>query len=136
MTGRWTPPSSGHRPPTLPLPHSDPGSAATSRSKYGNKRTELDGYKFASKKEARRYAELRLLQTGKVIEGLICQPAYPLMIGKVRVGKYIADFAYLEIAGKHRRVVVEDAKGMRTPVFNLKWRMVKALYPELDWRLV
>ena len=133
MSGKQTPPSAARLPPT-PLPHSELalGSAVPRRSKYGNQKTELDGHKFASKKEARRYAQLRLLQTGKVIYGLACQPVWPLVVNGVRVGKYIGDFAYIE----KNRPVVEDAKGMRTPVFNLKWRMVKALYPEIDWRLV
>ena len=101
-------------------------------AKYGNKKTEVDGIRFDSRKEARRYGALCLLQKGRVIKDLAVQPVFPLTVNDVRVGKYIGDFAYIEKG----RTVVEDAKGMRTPVFNLKWRMVKALYPEIDWRLV
>jgi hypothetical protein len=132
VTGKQTPPSAGHRPPSSLLPHSTFPRSAAARSKYGNQKTELDGKVFASKKEARRYGQLRLLQAGRVIKGLTLQPVFPLEVAGIRVGKYIGDFSYVEAD----RTVVEDAKGMRTPVFNLKWRMVKALYPDFDWRLV
>lgn len=132
MSGKQTPPSAA-RPPPTPLSHSDHAlGSAVPRSKYGNQKTEINGIVFASRKEARRYAELRLLQTGKVISDLTLQPVYPLMIGSVRIGKYVGDFAYYEKG----QPVCEDVKGMRTPVFNLKWRIVKALNPHIDWRII
>ena len=136
MTGRTTPPSRRSR-PSASFSHTFPptGSAAT-RSKYGNKRTELDGFKFASKKEARRYGELRLLQTGKVIRDLKVQPVFPLIVNGERIGKYIGDFRYIE---KDSFEVVEDVKGgnaTKTAAWRLKWRMMKALYPWIDWRIV
>jgi len=102
-----------------------------SRSKYGAVRTEVDGIKFASKAEARRYGELKLLEKAGEIRGLECQPEFPLMVldihGKpVSVGRYIADFRYR--AGKNGLLTVEDVKckATRTAVYRLKKRIVEA----------
>src|SRR5881396_1278352 len=89
------------------------------RTKYGAIRE--DG--FASRREARRYAELRMLERGGVITGLECQVVFELhalaATGTVaRVGRYIADFTYVE----NGRKVVEDAKGVRTPLYQWKRR--------------
>lgn len=47
-------------------------------SKFRNVITELDGFKFASKKEARRYGELRMLERAGKLSDLKIQPAFPL----------------------------------------------------------
>jgi dsDNA-binding SOS-regulon protein len=44
-------------------------------NKYLNKKTEIDGITFASKKEAKRYSELKLLEKAKKIEDLQLQKA-------------------------------------------------------------
>jgi hypothetical protein len=100
------------------------------RSKYGAEPIIVDGVRFASKKEARRYGELKLLARLGKIDGLIVQPKYRLLIlpflgrERVSVGEYIGDFQYVE----HGAIVVEDVKGVRTPVYRLKKRLVEALY--------
>ena len=43
-------------------------------SKYRNKKTELDGIAFDSKREAERYAELKLLERAGEISYLQLQP--------------------------------------------------------------
>lgn len=94
-------------------------------SKYRNQKT--DGY--ASKKEARRAAELKhLAQTGAVSD-LREQVAYlivPKAIGPdgrviERAAHYVADFVYRDATG---REVVEDTKGMRTDVYKLKRKLM------------
>lgn len=95
------------------------------RSKFGAVKTEIDGITFASKAEAKRYGELKLLQRAGLIRDLEVQPKFPLIINGVTVATYIADFAYFE--GDAR--VVEDVKGVRTPVYILKRKLVEALYP-------
>lgn len=102
------------------------------RNKFGNKKTEVDGIVFSSKREAGRYAELKLLERGRALSTLTLQPVFPLHVNGLKIGKYVGDFQYVE----GDSVVVEDVKGVRTAVFNLKWKMVKALYPRIDWRLV
>lgn len=88
-------------------------------SKYRN----IKSGGFDSKKEERRYHELRLLEKAGQIADLKCQQKIPLMgaNGPVttptgRKSHYRADFTYTE-NGKH---IVEDVKGYRTDVYLLK----------------
>lgn len=95
-------------------------------SKYRSKRTTVDGITFASKAEARRYGELKLLERAGKIQGLELQPRFDLVVMGRKVARYVADFAYTERAtGKP---VLEDVKGMKTPVYRLKAKLMQALY--------
>lgn len=104
------------------------------RSKYGAQPTIVEGTRFASKAEARRYSELLLLARAGEIVGLELQPRFVLwalphgcveVVG-VPVGTYIADFRYYQRDGE---LVIEDVKGMAgTAVYNLKKRIVEVQY--------
>jgi hypothetical protein len=98
-------------------------------SKYNAIKTEIDGRVFASRAEARRYSELCLLEHAEDIAdritGLECQPIYQLFINKKHICNYIADFRYTTYSGA---VIVEDVKGVKTPVYRLKKKMVEAAY--------
>ena len=99
-------------------------------SKYGAKKVTYDGKTFDSQKEAQRYAELRLLERGKVIEDLRWQVKYELIpaqkddSGKVieRAVTYIADFVYIDKKTGH--TVVVDTKGFKTKEYILKRKMM------------
>ena len=99
-------------------------------SKYHAKKIKWNGETFDSKKEFNRYQELLLLHRAGKIYGLERQVKIPLLPsqkdenGKVveRAVTYIADFVYFDI--EQNKVVVEDAKGMRTPEYILKRKMV------------
>ena len=93
-------------------------------SKYGAIKTVVDGHIFDSKAEARRYQELRLMASAGEISDIELQPKYPLIVNGKNCGFYKADFRY-KIAGV---LVVEDVKGVKTPVYQLKKKLVKALY--------
>ena len=95
------------------------------KSKYGNRKTEVDGITFDSAKEAKRYQELRLME-GKAheIEGLLYQVRFPLTVNGVKVGTYVADFTYHDKYGYQ----VEDCKGYRTPVYKLKKLLMLAIH--------
>jgi hypothetical protein len=84
----------------------------------------VDGVTFASKAEARRYQELKLLERTGVIANLTMQPVFHLVVNGHKIGKYIADFQYYE----NGIIITEDVKGMKTPVYNLKKKLVKALF--------
>jgi len=101
--------------------------------KYGAKKTVLDGITFASATEARRYAELKVMEAGKLICNLKLQPSYVFYVEGVKICKYIADFSYNEPNGLR---VVEDVKGYPTPVFKLKAKLFRALYPDYDFRII
>ena len=115
-------------------------------NKLSNERTEIDGYSFDSKAEARRYQELLLLEAAGQIEDLTLQPVYELQPAfrdaqgrKHRAITYIADFRYIEVIDPQSiqgRTVVEDTKGMRTDVFKLKEKLFRFRYPDIDFRVV
>jgi len=94
-------------------------------TKYGAKKTEIDGYIFDSKAEAGRYSYLLLLEKAGEISNLNLQPVFPLIVNEKRIGKYIADFQYIDRDGIR---VVEDVKGVATPVYRLKKKIVEAIY--------
>lgn len=115
--------------------------------KYGNMPTEYDGIKFASKKEAERYLELKLMQRGGVISELECQPKFTLQDAfatsrgqRVRAITYTADFKYRVVNssyyGDHSidvgTVIIEDvkSKGTKTQAFVLRWKMLQYLMRE------
>lgn len=64
----------------------------------------MDGVVFASKKELKRYAELRLLQRAGEVQDLELQPEFRVSINGQHYCTYTADFAYTE---KGERVVEE-----------------------------
>lgn len=83
----------------------------------------------ASKREARRAAELRLLERAGEIQGLAMQVKVPLLgrDGPIRTptgraAYYIADFVYSQ-AGS---TVYEDAKGYATEIYKLKRAILAA----------
>lgn len=101
-------------------------------SKYGAIRTEVDGIVFASKREARRYNELKILVRSKTISDLKLQPKFPIEYRGQKICDVIGDFEYIE-GGNW---ICEDVKGFDTPVSKLKRKMVKAFYPTCEWRVV
>ena len=96
-------------------------------NKYGAVRTAVDGITFASKREAGRYSELKLLERAGEIAELTLQPKFPIWIDGVKVCTYIADFRYVDLS--RGITVIEDVKGMRTPVYKIKKKLTEALYP-------
>jgi len=95
-------------------------------SKYRAVPTIVDGIRFASKKEARRYRELKLLEKAGEIKDLELQKKYSLLVAGSKVGVYIADFVYQEKGNDF--LTVEDVKGVRTPVYRLKKKIFEAMY--------
>ena len=94
--------------------------ASPKPSKYKNVRTNG----FDSKKEYERYQELLLLEKGRVIHLLDTQVSYPLVVNDITIATYFADFVYWE----HDQKVVEDCKGVKTPVYRLKKKLMLAIY--------
>lgn len=94
------------------------------RPKYNNIKTEVDGVLFDSKKEARRYCELKILVKSGQISGLELQPRFECVVNGKKVCRYIADFAYIQGGA----MVYEDVKGMKTPIYRLKKKLVEALH--------
>ena len=99
--------------------------------KYQNKKTEIRGIKFASRREAARYVELLAMQRAGEIYGLDCQSAFELIPAqlapsgsKERGVTYIADFSYCRRDGSR---VVEDVKSPVTaklPAYIIKRKLM------------
>ena len=92
------------------------------RHKYNAVRTERDGFKFDSKKEAKYYDDLKLLQQSGELLFFIRQVPFHLP-GNVR---YVLDFVEFYKNGDVRFVAV---KGMITPTYSMKKKLVEASYP-------
>ena len=100
--------------------------------KYQNKKTEIRGIKFASKREAARYVELLAMQRAGEIYELDCQSAFELIPAqlapsgsKERRVTYVADFAYYRASDGQR--VVEDVKSPVTaklPAYIIKRKLM------------
>ena len=103
-------------------------------SKYNSRKTIIDGITFDSKKEAKRYLELKNKQDEGEISDLRLQvpfelvPSFTIEIdGKKRKRRnirYIADFVYYENGQK----VVEDVKGRKTEIYKLKKKLFEYKY--------
>lgn len=106
-------------------------------NKFGAIATTVDGIRFDSLKEARRWSELRLLERAGEIRNLRRQVKIPL-IGQsapltTRTGramKITVDFAY-----EDRRIgwveVFEDSKGMPTRDYEVRRAVVQAMGLEI-----
>jgi hypothetical protein len=95
--------------------------------KYHNEPTTVDGIRFASKKEANRYGELKLMERAGEIEGLKLQPRFVISIDGEDICTFVADFSYMSLQIVPARQIVEDVKGVRTPVFKLKKKLMLAV---------
>lgn len=112
-------------------------------NKYSAKKVIYDGKVFDSRKEAKRYAELRLLERAGQIKNLELQKRFELIPaqyektnevylrgekkGQPKQGRcieqsvvYVADFCYIE----NGRQVVEDTKGMKTKDYIIKRKLM------------
>lgn len=102
------------------------------KSKYRNRKIELDGHVFDSKAEARYYKELLMRQNAKDILFFKLQPKYQLVAGFEKDGKkhraihYIADF---EVHNNDGTIDVIDVKGFKTDVFRLKEKLFHKKFP-------
>jgi len=93
--------------------------------KYKNQPQVYDGHHFDSKRERDRYAELKLLERAKEIEGLMVHPRFPLTVKNHKICAYVADFEYVDRRTGER--VVEDVKGVKTAIYKLKKKLMAAI---------
>ncbi len=93
-------------------------------SKYRSIRTTVDGISFASRREANRYAELRIELLAGDIEDLVLQKPFSLDVNGIHICDYVADFVYQ----RNGRPIVEDAKGKRLELYRIKKLLMRAIY--------
>lgn len=103
------------------------------RGKYNNVKIEDDGFKFDSKKEHKRYCELKLLLKAGEITDLRLQVPFELIppqkggLRKELPMIYKADFVYNEKGIE----VIEDTKGVKTDVYIIKRKLMKLIGKEI-----
>lgn len=112
------------------------------RLKYGNIKTTYKGYKYDSKKEAKRAYELEMLQRAKEISELErqkhfeLQPSFKDNLGIThRKIEYIVDFFYYD--NKKKYYVAEDVKSVATredKTYRLKSKIFMYQYPNIVFK--
>lgn len=104
-----------------------------SKSKFSNRKVEIDGIKFDSKMEADYYLLLCDMRDRGAVKTFVLQPAFELQPKFRKHGKtyrpitYVADFGVVYADGTKK---VIDVKGMPTPTFKLKAKIYANLYSE------
>lgn len=85
---------------------------------------------FGSTKEAKRWIDLKRLEAAGAIRELRRQVTYDLLVNVTKIGKWIADFDYIEYDREQASwlMVREDSKGVRTPLYKRTKVHVEAQY--------
>jgi predicted DNA-binding protein (UPF0278 family) len=98
------------------------------KPKYRNTKVVVDGIKFDSQKEHRRYIQLKQMEVAGEISDLRLQVKLRCMVREQLVCTYIADFVY---RNSQHQEVVEDVKSeitRKNPVYRIKKKLVKAIF--------
>ena len=111
-------------------------------SKYRAKPATLDGIRFDSKAEMRRYQQLSLIEKAGEISDLKIHPRFELQPAfvdrngnKQRAIVYEADFSYFDKALGH--TIIEDVKGYEgNRAWQLKYKMFLFSYRSYDLRVI
>lgn len=102
--------------------------AAPKASKFRNVKTEVGGVRYDSRKEANRAVQLGVMERAGLISDLKRQVVFPLDVNGHSICRFIADFDYLDAAGKP---VTEDVKSevtRRIPAYRIKNKLFAAIY--------
>lgn len=97
-------------------------------TKYHNRKCEIDGMKFDSLAEGRRYNELKLMRHAGLISELEMQKKFSIDINGQHICNYYADFFYYDI--QNEKWITEDIKGgnaTKTAAYRLKKKLMKAV---------
>ena len=99
------------------------------KNKYSARKTTFMGITFDSKWEAERWGELTAMERAGYIVNLERQIPYDISVNNMKICKYVADFRYTQVDeyGNETKIV-EDAKGVETPEFKLKKKLMKAVF--------
>lgn len=104
-----------------------------SRNKFGAVRAEHNGILYHSKREARQAAELDLLVRAKEIRSWDRQKKVSLDVNGSHITNYVVDFLVQHNDGTLEYI---EVKGLPTPEWILKWKLFKAIYPNLKLSII
>ena len=103
------------------------------RNKYGAITYKCSqGHIHDSRGEAGHCSQLALLQKAGEIKGYEIQKGFDLVVNGKKVARHYVDFL---VMGKDR-CWVEEFKGFKTAVWQLKYKLFQACYPEIEYRIV
>jgi len=111
----------------------------TRRSKFNAQPQVVDGIKFDSKREAKRWQDLNNLQRAGLISNLERQVTY-ILAPSVKIDgedrarpalRFKADFRYVDELGA---TIVDDCKGMPDTAFRIRQHLMKSVHG-IDVRL-
>lgn len=98
-------------------------------NKYHAQKTIVDGIVFDSRREARRWCELKLLEKAGEIHNLQRQVKREIIKAHPEASMaacfYVSDFEYDDKNGKH---IIEDAKGVKTRDYTIKKKLMYERY--------
>jgi uncharacterized protein YegP (UPF0339 family) len=98
-------------------------------NKYNAKKTVYNGELYDSKAEASFAAKLDIARKAEAaidrVESIERQCVYAIEVNGKHIAKYIADFRVTYANGE---VKVYDVKGVATPVYRLKKKLVEAIH--------
>jgi hypothetical protein len=95
------------------------------KNKYRAQPVVTDEGRFASKKEYADWCALKAQEKLGYIRNLERQVTFDLTINGQKICRYVADAVWFDTTTQQR--IVADSKGISTPVFKLKKKLMKAL---------
>jgi len=99
---------------------------AWKQSKYHAIRTQnADGTWSDSLREARFDAQIMLLQHDPKTARVVRKEKFPIVVNGEKICTFVSDWFVEKKTGEK---IVYDAKGVKTPIYKLKKKLVKALY--------
>lgn len=98
------------------------------RRKYGNVTIEEDGKRFDSIKEAKYYGQLKFRKSAGEIKDFEHHVIFRMQVNGQLICKYEADFVVHYHDGTSTVIDVKSKATETLPVFNLKKKLMKALY--------
>ncbi len=108
-------------------------------SKYNNKKPEAYGRKWDSQMELEFYEKLLEEQKQGQVVNIELQPVFLLQDKYIYKGKTIRKMEYkadFKVTYSDGSVIIYDVKGMIAQPFPIKWKLVRYIYNDLDFRCV
>lgn len=103
------------------------------RNKFNAKGTSYNGRYYDSKLEASYAMELDWLKKAGEIKEIIPQYKISLDVNGVHIANYFMDFKVIK---SDETIEMHEVKGLEMPLWKMKWKLAKALYPEYEFVLI
>ena len=97
-------------------------------TKYKSIKTEVDGIKFDSKKEAEYYGVLKLRKRKGMISAFTRQERFKIIINGILVCTYVSDFVVYDTYGNRTEIIdVKSDFTRKMSTYRLKKKLMKAV---------